>query len=89
VAGCCECGDEPSGSGATELVSYWLLPYYRNIAACTATVAGASSLSICTPPVWNTSTPVSSGQNVPHCDMRSAHTVCTNQECYKIKAVVR
>jgi hypothetical protein len=21
VAGCCECGDEPSGSGATELVS--------------------------------------------------------------------
>jgi hypothetical protein len=20
VAGCCECGDEPSGSGATELV---------------------------------------------------------------------
>jgi hypothetical protein len=22
VAGCCECGDEPSGSGATELVSY-------------------------------------------------------------------
>jgi hypothetical protein len=23
VAGCCECGDEPSGSGATELVSYY------------------------------------------------------------------
>jgi hypothetical protein len=22
MAGCCECGDEPSGSGATELVSY-------------------------------------------------------------------
>jgi hypothetical protein len=22
VAGCCECGDEPSGSGATELVSF-------------------------------------------------------------------
>jgi hypothetical protein len=22
VAGCCECGDEPSGSYATELVSY-------------------------------------------------------------------
>jgi hypothetical protein len=22
VAGCCECGDEPSGSCATELVSY-------------------------------------------------------------------
>jgi hypothetical protein len=21
LAGCCECGDEPSGSGATELVS--------------------------------------------------------------------
>jgi hypothetical protein len=26
VAGCCECGDEPSGSCATELVSYFLLP---------------------------------------------------------------
>jgi hypothetical protein len=26
VAGCCECGDEPSGSCATELVTfYWLL----------------------------------------------------------------
>jgi hypothetical protein len=24
VAGCCECGDEPSGSCATELVSYLL-----------------------------------------------------------------
>jgi hypothetical protein len=24
VAGCCECGDEPSGSGTTELVSYRL-----------------------------------------------------------------
>jgi hypothetical protein len=24
VAGCCECGDEPSGSCATELVSYTL-----------------------------------------------------------------
>jgi hypothetical protein len=24
VAGCCECGDEPSGSCATELVSYSL-----------------------------------------------------------------
>jgi hypothetical protein len=23
VACCCECGDEPSGSYATELVSYW------------------------------------------------------------------
>jgi hypothetical protein len=23
VAGCCECGDEPSGSCATELVSYY------------------------------------------------------------------
>jgi hypothetical protein len=22
LAGCCECGDEPSGSGATELVMY-------------------------------------------------------------------
>jgi hypothetical protein len=22
LAGCCECGDEPSGSGASELVSY-------------------------------------------------------------------
>jgi hypothetical protein len=29
VAGCCECGDEPSGSCATELVSYakWSLPF--------------------------------------------------------------
>jgi hypothetical protein len=25
VAGCCECGDEPSGSGATELVNNQLL----------------------------------------------------------------
>jgi hypothetical protein len=25
VAGCCECGDEPSGSCATELVSYEVL----------------------------------------------------------------
>jgi hypothetical protein len=25
VAGCCECGDEPSGSCATELVSYFIL----------------------------------------------------------------
>jgi hypothetical protein len=24
VAGCCECGDEPSGSYATELVSVWI-----------------------------------------------------------------
>jgi hypothetical protein len=24
VAGCCECGDEPSGSCATELVSYFV-----------------------------------------------------------------
>jgi hypothetical protein len=24
LAGCCECGDEPSGSGATELVSLYL-----------------------------------------------------------------
>jgi hypothetical protein len=23
VAGCCECGDEPSGSGATELVLFF------------------------------------------------------------------
>jgi hypothetical protein len=22
-AGCCECGDEPSGSGATDLVNIW------------------------------------------------------------------
>jgi hypothetical protein len=26
VAGCCECGDEPSASCATELVSYIILP---------------------------------------------------------------
>jgi hypothetical protein len=25
VAGCCECGDEPSGSCATELISYFIL----------------------------------------------------------------
>jgi hypothetical protein len=25
VAGCCECGDEPSGSCATELVSYYII----------------------------------------------------------------
>jgi hypothetical protein len=25
VAGCCECGDEPSGSRATELVSFRLI----------------------------------------------------------------
>jgi hypothetical protein len=25
LAGCCECGDEPSGSGATDLISYVLL----------------------------------------------------------------
>jgi hypothetical protein len=28
VAGCCECGDEPSGSCATELVSYIKLLFY-------------------------------------------------------------
>jgi hypothetical protein len=26
VAGCCECGDEPSGSYATELVRYHSIP---------------------------------------------------------------
>jgi hypothetical protein len=25
VAGCCECGDEPSGFGSTEVVSYLLI----------------------------------------------------------------
>jgi hypothetical protein len=30
VAGCCECGDEPSGSCATELVS--VVPRYLNFA---------------------------------------------------------
>jgi hypothetical protein len=30
VAGCCECGDEPSGSCATELVSYVLLNEYTH-----------------------------------------------------------
>jgi hypothetical protein len=32
VAGCCECGDEPSGSCATELVSLsvlLVLPFYH------------------------------------------------------------
>jgi hypothetical protein len=33
VVGCCECGDEPSGSCATELVNWWpvfdsLFKYY-------------------------------------------------------------
>jgi hypothetical protein len=27
LAGCCECGDEPSGSGPTELVSTLLIVY--------------------------------------------------------------
>jgi hypothetical protein len=31
VAGCCECGDEPSGSCATELVSYVILCVYLNL----------------------------------------------------------
>jgi hypothetical protein len=30
VAGCCECGDEPSGSCATELVSFTLIPFYTS-----------------------------------------------------------
>jgi hypothetical protein len=31
LAGCCECGDEPSGSGATELVkSYICIRSYRS-----------------------------------------------------------
>jgi hypothetical protein len=25
--GCCECGDEPSGSGATELVSWLIIDF--------------------------------------------------------------
>jgi hypothetical protein len=29
VAGCCECGDEPSGSCATELVSYMVMGIKR------------------------------------------------------------
>jgi hypothetical protein len=29
VVGCCECGDEPSDSGATELISYLLLTNER------------------------------------------------------------
>jgi hypothetical protein len=32
VAGCCECGDEPSGSGATELVISYR-PYQCSITA--------------------------------------------------------
>jgi hypothetical protein len=34
LAGCCECGDEPSGSGATELVSSVssLSPYRKSCA---------------------------------------------------------
>jgi hypothetical protein len=30
VAGCCECGDEPSGSCATELVSLNLIQHFCN-----------------------------------------------------------
>jgi hypothetical protein len=30
VAGCCECGDEPSGSCATELVSYKIFTLILN-----------------------------------------------------------
>jgi hypothetical protein len=30
VAGCCECGDEPSGSGATEFVRGWLWKISRD-----------------------------------------------------------
>jgi hypothetical protein len=31
VTGCCECGDEPSGSCATELVSYAVANYSKRI----------------------------------------------------------
>jgi hypothetical protein len=30
VVGCCECGDEPSGSCATELVSWWKENFWTN-----------------------------------------------------------
>jgi hypothetical protein len=33
LAGCCECGDEPPGSGATELVSYGKLSFSNNLQA--------------------------------------------------------
>jgi hypothetical protein len=33
VAGCCVCGDEPSGSCATELVSFEILANIRNYAS--------------------------------------------------------
>jgi hypothetical protein len=29
VAGCCECGDEPSGSGGNELVTALMFPIYE------------------------------------------------------------
>jgi hypothetical protein len=29
LAGCCECGDEPSGSGATDLVCFYLVHMYE------------------------------------------------------------
>jgi hypothetical protein len=32
VAGCCECDDEPSGSCATELVSY--VVFFQNVNTC-------------------------------------------------------
>jgi uncharacterized protein (DUF983 family) len=31
MLGCCECGDEPSGSGVTELVTYIYIYIYTHI----------------------------------------------------------
>jgi hypothetical protein len=35
VVGCCECGDEPSGSCATDLVSYMINNIQKVLASCT------------------------------------------------------
>jgi hypothetical protein len=43
VAGCCECGDEPSGSGATELVNY-LTPHLTVSVALGPVVAKVCSV---------------------------------------------
>jgi hypothetical protein len=44
VAGCCECGDEPSGSCATELVSY--------LFACTLVWGSLRRWSACAPTAY-------------------------------------
>jgi hypothetical protein len=52
VAGCCECGDEPSGSCATELVSYQLSQWYSTFFV--RVPPDIISLQLCTPKVVGT-----------------------------------